>query len=244
MPCTANSRARRARRAGPPPPHPPPMTAIPTTEFSEREQHILKLLVDQYIELGTPVGSRTLSRLPRHRHQRRLGAQRHVRPGADGAPDVPAHLRRPHPDLQGVPGVRRQPARGAPARRGDGRLDPRAARPRPRRAGADQRRVELPVRVHPHGRHGHGAASRRQAAPAGGIPAAGRPPRARGPDHRGGRDPEPHHPRRARLREGGALHVRPRAERGVPRPPARRGARPHAGPIWSGCATTWTGACG
>ena len=40
------------------------MTAIPTTEFSEREQHILKLLVDQYIELGTPVGSRTLSRLP------------------------------------------------------------------------------------------------------------------------------------------------------------------------------------
>jgi len=40
------------------------MTAIPSTEFTEREQHILKLLVDQYIELGTPVGSRTLSRLP------------------------------------------------------------------------------------------------------------------------------------------------------------------------------------
>ena len=40
------------------------MTVIPTTEFTEREQHILKLLVDQYIELGTPVGSRTLSRLP------------------------------------------------------------------------------------------------------------------------------------------------------------------------------------
>ena len=40
------------------------MPAIPTTEFSEREQHILKLLVDKYIELGTPVGSRTLSRLP------------------------------------------------------------------------------------------------------------------------------------------------------------------------------------
>lgn len=33
-------------------------------DFSEREQHILKLLVDHYIELGQPVGSRTLSRLP------------------------------------------------------------------------------------------------------------------------------------------------------------------------------------
>lgn len=40
------------------------MTAIPSTEFTEREQHILKVLVDQYIALGTPVGSRTLSRLP------------------------------------------------------------------------------------------------------------------------------------------------------------------------------------
>jgi len=40
------------------------MTAIPTAEFTEREQRILKLLVDQYIELGTPVGSRTLSRMP------------------------------------------------------------------------------------------------------------------------------------------------------------------------------------
>lgn len=40
------------------------MSAIPTHEFTEREQRILKLLVDQYIELGTPVGSRTLSRLP------------------------------------------------------------------------------------------------------------------------------------------------------------------------------------
>lgn len=33
-------------------------------EFSEREQCILKLLIDRYIELGQPVGSRTLSRLP------------------------------------------------------------------------------------------------------------------------------------------------------------------------------------
>jgi len=33
-------------------------------EFSEREQHILRVLIDQYIEQGTPVGSRTLSRLP------------------------------------------------------------------------------------------------------------------------------------------------------------------------------------
>lgn len=33
-------------------------------EISEREQHILKVLVDQYIASGTPVGSRTLSRLP------------------------------------------------------------------------------------------------------------------------------------------------------------------------------------
>ncbi|MEE9322888.1 MAG: heat-inducible transcriptional repressor HrcA [Granulosicoccus sp.] len=38
-------------------------TEIPI-EFTDREQHILKLLVDQYIEQGTPVGSRTLSRLP------------------------------------------------------------------------------------------------------------------------------------------------------------------------------------
>lgn len=35
-----------------------------TSVISEREQHILKVLVDQYIALGTPVGSRTLSRLP------------------------------------------------------------------------------------------------------------------------------------------------------------------------------------
>ncbi|MFK7856936.1 MAG: heat-inducible transcriptional repressor HrcA [Granulosicoccus sp.] len=40
------------------------MTANPVYEFTDREQHILKLLVDHYIEEGTPVGSRTLSRLP------------------------------------------------------------------------------------------------------------------------------------------------------------------------------------
>ncbi len=40
------------------------MTANPVYEFTEREQHILKLLVDHYIAEGTPVGSRTLSRLP------------------------------------------------------------------------------------------------------------------------------------------------------------------------------------
>ncbi|MBX2839853.1 MAG: heat-inducible transcriptional repressor HrcA [Gammaproteobacteria bacterium] len=41
------------------------MSAKSTLEdFSEREQHILKLLVDHYILLGQPVGSRTLSRLP------------------------------------------------------------------------------------------------------------------------------------------------------------------------------------
>lgn len=40
------------------------MTANPAYEFSEREQHILKLLVAHYIEQGTPVGSRTISRLP------------------------------------------------------------------------------------------------------------------------------------------------------------------------------------
>ena len=40
------------------------MTANPVYEFTEREQHILKLLVDHYIEQGTPVGSRTLSRMP------------------------------------------------------------------------------------------------------------------------------------------------------------------------------------
>jgi len=33
-------------------------------DFSEREQHILKLLVDHYISEGQPVGSRTLSRMP------------------------------------------------------------------------------------------------------------------------------------------------------------------------------------
>jgi len=40
------------------------MTANPVYEFTEREQHILKLLVDHYIEQGTPVGSRTLSKMP------------------------------------------------------------------------------------------------------------------------------------------------------------------------------------
>ncbi len=40
------------------------MTANPTFEFSEREQRILKLLVNHYIKDGTPVGSKTLSRLP------------------------------------------------------------------------------------------------------------------------------------------------------------------------------------
>ena len=40
------------------------MTSNPVYEFTEREQHILKLLVDHYIEQGAPVGSRTLSRLP------------------------------------------------------------------------------------------------------------------------------------------------------------------------------------
>jgi len=33
-------------------------------EFSEREQHVLKMLVDHYISDGQPVGSRTLSKLP------------------------------------------------------------------------------------------------------------------------------------------------------------------------------------
>lgn len=40
------------------------MTEDATSNITEREQHILKVLVDQYIALGTPVGSRTLSRLP------------------------------------------------------------------------------------------------------------------------------------------------------------------------------------
>jgi len=40
------------------------MTTNLDIEFSEREQHILKLLVDHYIADGQPVGSRTLSRLP------------------------------------------------------------------------------------------------------------------------------------------------------------------------------------
>ena len=34
------------------------------TDIKDREQQILKLLVDHYIEQGTPVGSRTLSKLP------------------------------------------------------------------------------------------------------------------------------------------------------------------------------------
>ncbi len=41
-----------------------PMTDNPVYEFTDREQHILKLLVDHYIEEGTPIGSRTLSRMP------------------------------------------------------------------------------------------------------------------------------------------------------------------------------------
>lgn len=40
------------------------MTVNPVFDFTDREQHILKLLVAHYIEEGTPVGSRTLSRLP------------------------------------------------------------------------------------------------------------------------------------------------------------------------------------
>jgi len=40
------------------------MTSNMDIEFSEREQHILKLLVDHYIAEGQPVGSRTLSRMP------------------------------------------------------------------------------------------------------------------------------------------------------------------------------------
>lgn len=40
------------------------MTSKLDLEFSEREQHILKLLVDHYISEGLPVGSRTLSRMP------------------------------------------------------------------------------------------------------------------------------------------------------------------------------------
>jgi len=40
------------------------MTNNMDIEFSDREQHILKLLVDHYIADGQPVGSRTLSRLP------------------------------------------------------------------------------------------------------------------------------------------------------------------------------------
>ncbi len=40
------------------------MSLDPANSINEREQHILKVLVDQYIALGTPVGSRTLSRMP------------------------------------------------------------------------------------------------------------------------------------------------------------------------------------
>lgn len=35
-----------------------------TLEFSDREQHILKSLVDHYINEGQPIGSRTLARMP------------------------------------------------------------------------------------------------------------------------------------------------------------------------------------
>ncbi len=40
------------------------MTTKMDIEFSDREQRILKLLVDHYISEGQPVGSRTLSRMP------------------------------------------------------------------------------------------------------------------------------------------------------------------------------------
>lgn len=40
------------------------MSREPEFDFTEREQHILRVLIDQYIVQGTPVGSRTLSRLP------------------------------------------------------------------------------------------------------------------------------------------------------------------------------------
>jgi len=40
------------------------MSDNPKTDIKDREQQILKLLVDHYIEQGTPVGSRTLSKLP------------------------------------------------------------------------------------------------------------------------------------------------------------------------------------
>ena len=37
---------------------------IPIREIGEREQHIFRLLVQQYIDEGNPVGSRTLSKMP------------------------------------------------------------------------------------------------------------------------------------------------------------------------------------
>jgi len=40
------------------------MSENPKNEIKDREQQILKLLVDHYIDQGTPVGSRTLSKLP------------------------------------------------------------------------------------------------------------------------------------------------------------------------------------
>ena len=36
----------------------------PIREIGEREQQIFRLLVEQYIQDGTPVGSRTLSKMP------------------------------------------------------------------------------------------------------------------------------------------------------------------------------------
>ena len=84
---------------------------------NDRGQHLLRVLIQRYIQDGQPVGSRTLSKDAGLGPQPRNDSQCHVRSGGDGAGFGTAYLGGAHSNAKGLPTVCRHAGSLPSARR-------------------------------------------------------------------------------------------------------------------------------
>ena len=83
--------------------------------LDDRKLEVLRAIVEDFVSTTEPVGSKALAE--RHSLGRQPGhrPQRHGRARGGGLHHPPAHQRRPHPDRQGLPAVRRPAVDGQAA---------------------------------------------------------------------------------------------------------------------------------
>ena len=142
--------------------------------------------------------------------------QRHGRPRGAGLHREPAHVGGTHPDVQGLPVLRRQPDGDEAA--GAGR-DPSPRRRIHRRpaAAAHERGGHAPVAAHAFRRRRHDAEAARGELPAHRVPAPVRPARAAHHRHVRGRRAEPHPAYRPGVLAVAARRRRPTSSTGTMR---------------------------